>query len=69
MREPEMAIIARLMSRVAEKPSSDSALAKVGKEALLLCSQFPVSDHFTIPSKPKPHYLADASSAEGLSAG
>ncbi len=57
MREPEMAIIARLISRVAEKPTNDAVLEGVAKEALMLCSQFPVPDHFIIPSKVGPQYL------------
>jgi glycine hydroxymethyltransferase len=58
MREEEMATIASLMSRVVEKPSSDSVLEKVSKEALMLCSQFPVPEHFIIANRSVPHYLS-----------
>jgi glycine hydroxymethyltransferase len=61
MGEEEMAAIARLINRVAENADRDSVIEEVGKQALMLCSQFPVPDHFIIPSKTELHYLASAS--------
>ncbi|MEW6751529.1 MAG: serine hydroxymethyltransferase [Candidatus Latescibacterota bacterium] len=60
MREEQMAQIARLMRRVVDRLDSDTAIEEVSKRALLLCSQFPVPDHFIIPSKTQPHYLYSA---------
>jgi glycine hydroxymethyltransferase len=60
MREEEMGHIARLMRRVVDHIGSDSVIDDVGKKALLLCSQFPVPDHFIIPSRTQPHYLYSA---------
>jgi len=36
---------------VVENIDNESVIEEVGKEALLLCSQFPVPDHFIIPNK------------------
>jgi glycine hydroxymethyltransferase len=58
MREPEMAQIAALISRVAARPSSESVLEAVAKDALMLCSRFPVPEHFIIPSRVGPQYLS-----------
>ena len=57
MREEHMAVIARLINQVVENIDSDSAIEAVGKEALLLCSECPVPDHFIIPNRANPHYL------------
>ncbi len=46
MKEPQMHEIARLMNKVAENIDNDAVITEVGKEALLLCSAFPVPDHF-----------------------
>jgi hypothetical protein len=39
------------MNTVAENIDNESVIEGVGKEVLLLCSQFPVPDHFIIPNK------------------
>jgi glycine hydroxymethyltransferase len=51
MKEPEAAKIAEFINKVAENIDDDSVIEKVGKEVLLLCSQFPVPEHFIIPTK------------------
>ncbi len=53
MEEPEMDLIAGFINEIAENVDKDSVIERVGKEVLLLCSQFPVPDHFTIPMKRK----------------
>jgi glycine hydroxymethyltransferase len=49
MKEGEMDVIAGFFKRVIENIDDESVIEQVGKEALLLCSQFPVPDHFIIP--------------------
>ena len=51
MKEEQMKIIASLISRVAENIDNEETIAQVGRESLLLCSQFPVPEHFIIPVK------------------
>jgi glycine hydroxymethyltransferase len=51
MKEPEAQQIATFIHRVAENIDKESAIEEVGKEALLLCSQFPVPEHFIIPNR------------------
>jgi glycine hydroxymethyltransferase len=43
--------IAGFINKVAENIDDESVIEEVGKEVLLLCSQFPVPDHFIIPNK------------------
>lgn len=43
--------IAGFINKVAENIDNESVIEEVGKEVLLLCSQFPVPDHFIIPNK------------------
>jgi glycine hydroxymethyltransferase len=43
--------IADFINTVAENIDNESVIEQVGKEVLLLCSQFPVPEHFIIPSK------------------
>jgi len=54
MKEEQMAIIAGLINNVTENARSDSAIEAIGKQALMLCSEFPVPDHFIIPNKVDP---------------
>jgi len=54
MREEHMDFIARYIRDVAENIDSESVIEKVGKKVLLLSSQFPVPEHFIIPSKKRP---------------
>ena len=51
MKEEQMKIVASLISRVAENIDNEEAISQIGKEALLLCSEFPVPEHFIIPKK------------------
>lgn len=49
MKEEQMDIIAGFFRKVVENIDNDSVIEQVGKEVLLLCSRFPVPDHFIIP--------------------
>jgi glycine hydroxymethyltransferase len=51
MKEDQARQIAGLIKTVVENIDNESAIEEVGKEALLLCSHFPVPDHFIIPGK------------------
>ena len=51
MKEPQARQIATFINRVAENIDDESTIEQVGKEALLLCSQFVVPEHFIIPNK------------------
>ena len=51
MKEEQAEQIAGFINAVAENIDNESAIEEVGKEALLLCSHFPVPDHFIIPGK------------------
>jgi len=57
MKEPQMDTIAGLINKVAESIDDEAAVAEVGKEALLLSSQFFVPEHFIIPRKNNNHIL------------
>ena len=50
MKEPEADWIAECIKKVAENVDNESVIEEVGKEVLLLCSHFPVPDHFIIPN-------------------
>jgi len=51
MKEPEAEQVATLINRVVENIDNESAIEQVEREALLLCSRFPVPEHFIIPNK------------------
>ncbi|MBW8036043.1 MAG: serine hydroxymethyltransferase [Planctomycetes bacterium] len=51
MKEDQMDIIGNAIKTVVENVDNESVLEKVRKEMLLLCSNFPVPDHFIIPPK------------------
>ncbi|HUW19549.1 MAG TPA: serine hydroxymethyltransferase [Sedimentisphaerales bacterium] len=51
MKEEQARQIAAFISRVVENINNESVIEDVGREALLLCSQFPVPDHFIIPGR------------------
>jgi len=51
MREEQMDRVAGFFSEVAENIDDEARIAAVGKEVLLLSSQFPVPEHFIIPAK------------------
>jgi glycine hydroxymethyltransferase len=51
MKEEQARLIADFINRVVENIDNESVIEEVGKEVLLLCSQFPVPEHFIIPNK------------------
>ena len=51
MKEQQARQVADFINKVAENIDNESVIEEVGKEVLLLCSQFPVPDHFIIPTK------------------
>jgi glycine hydroxymethyltransferase len=51
MREDDMDIIASFIKRVADNVDNEAEIEKVGREVLLLSSQYPVPDHFIIPTR------------------
>ncbi len=51
MKEEQARQIAAFINKVAENIDNETTIEEVGKEVLLLCSQFPVPDHFIIPNK------------------
>jgi glycine hydroxymethyltransferase len=50
MKEDQMDLIAGFINKVAENIDNESVIEKVGQEVLMLCSHFPVPDHFIIPN-------------------
>jgi len=50
-KEAEAQQIAAFIQRVTENVDKESVIEEVGKEVLLLCSQFPVPEHFIIPNR------------------
>jgi glycine hydroxymethyltransferase len=51
MKEPEAQQIAAFIHRVTENIDKESVIEEVSKEVLLLCSRFPVPEHFIIPNR------------------
>ncbi len=51
MKEPQAKQIAALINKVVENIDNETVIEEVGKEVLLLCSQFPVPEHFIVPGK------------------
>jgi len=51
MKEEHARQIAGFINKVVENIDDESVIEEVGKEALLLSSQFPVPEHFIIPNK------------------
>ena len=51
MKEEQAQQIAGLINKVTENIDNESVIEEVGKEVLLLCSLFPVPEHFIIPNK------------------
>ena len=60
MKQEQAEQIATWINKVVENVDNESAIEDVGKEVLLLCSQFPVPDHFIIPNKSNPDPLQSA---------
>jgi glycine hydroxymethyltransferase len=50
MKEPQAQMIADFINRIVENIDNESVIEEIAKEALLLCSQFPVPEHFIIPN-------------------
>jgi len=50
MKEEQMKIVASLIAKVADNIDNEEVIAQVGRESLLLCSQFPVPEHFIMPA-------------------
>jgi glycine hydroxymethyltransferase len=57
MKEEQARQIASLINKVVENVDNESVVEEVGKEVLLLSSQFPVPEHFIIPNKDNPEML------------
>lgn len=53
MKEEEMDQIALFIKRIAENVDDESVIETVAREVLLLCSNFPVPDHFIVPGVKK----------------
>ena len=53
MKEPQAQQIADFINTIVENIENDSVIERTGKEVLLLCSQFPVPDHFILPGNNK----------------
>ena len=51
MKEADARKIADFINKIVENIDNESVIEEVGKEVLLLCSHFPVPDHFIIPNK------------------
>lgn len=51
MKEEQATQIAALINKVAENIDNESVIEQVAKEILVLCSRFPVPEHFIIPNK------------------
>ena len=51
MKEEQMEQIADFINKVAVNIDNESAIEAVGRDVLLLCSQFPVPEHFILPGK------------------
>jgi glycine hydroxymethyltransferase len=51
MKEEQARLIAEYIAKVAENIDNESVIEQVAKDVLLMCSQFPVPDHFIIPNK------------------
>jgi len=51
MKEEQARQIATFINTIVENIDNESVIERVAKEVLLLCSQFPVPDHFILPNK------------------
>ncbi|MHC4411735.1 MAG: serine hydroxymethyltransferase [Planctomycetota bacterium] len=51
MKEAQVRQIATFIKTIIENIDNESVIEEIRKEALLLCSQFPVPEHFIIPNK------------------
>ena len=53
MKEEQAVQVAEFINKVADNIENESVLEDIGKEVLLLCSQFPVPEHFIVPKNNK----------------
>jgi len=60
MKEQEAEQIAGFINKVVQNIDDESVIEEVGKDVLLLSSQFPVPGHFIIPNKNNPAALQDS---------
>lgn len=51
MKEEQMDMIAGFFNKIADNIDNETIIEQVGKDVLLLCSQFSIPDHFIIPPK------------------
>jgi glycine hydroxymethyltransferase len=51
MKEEQAKSVAYFINKIVENIDNETVIEEVGKEVLLLCSQFPVPEHFIIQSK------------------
>ncbi len=51
MKELQAEMVADFINKIAENIDNESVIEQVGKEVLMLCSHFPVPDHFIISNK------------------
>jgi len=51
MKQEQAELIATFINKIVDNIDKESAIEQVAKEVLLLCSQFPVPEHFIIPNK------------------
>ncbi len=64
MKEEQMDQIALFIHTIVENIDNESVIEKVNREVLLLCSQFPVPDHFILPGEKVVHPLSNAEKRE-----
>ena len=60
MQEAEAEQIAGFINRIVDNIDNESVISDVGREVLLLCSQFPVPAHFIIPNQKNPGWMQAA---------
>jgi glycine hydroxymethyltransferase len=60
MQEPEAELIAGFINKVVENLDNETVISDVGREVLMLCSQFPVPGHFIIPNQKNPGWMQAA---------
>ncbi len=53
MKEEQAKQVAEFINKVVENVDNEDMLEKIGQEVLMLCSHFPVPDHFIVPENQK----------------
>ena len=51
MKEEQARTVAYFINKIVENIDNETVIEEVGKDVLLLCSQFPVPEHFIIQGK------------------